>query len=71
MGHYRPKAQVSVTLNIELTDRWGGDCAINQVTRQAATSAQNFIQNRIPAVETNVRMVGKPKVQAIVWEEDD
>lgn len=63
------KAKVTVVLEIEVDDRWGGDCNIDQVYRQAEQSAIGMVRrwrdSMTPAAKQKVQIVGTPTVEAL------
>lgn len=63
------KAHAKVTLTIELPieSSWGGDCRLDQVRHQAKDAALN--QVRKWTNDLGVKLIGDPKVAAIVVEE--
>jgi hypothetical protein len=79
------RATARVQLTIEISGEggvWGADCSIDQVHRQAregAIGALHRVINRaarldaeqVPAVPINLRIVGEPKVTAVLVEEED
>ena len=61
------KAKVKVTLEIEVPDAWGTDCALSQVYSQAKEKALSILlQTRIPGV----RILMPTVVTAICYEQD-
>lgn len=75
----RAAARVQVTVEIDLPDRWGADFTVLQIQRQAKETAlhelrkafapcanHNGVQNHPPAH----RIVGEPRVLAVLAEED-
>jgi hypothetical protein len=62
-------AKVTLTLDIMVDDTWGGDCATDQVFRQAEQSAIGMIRqwkdSLPPHRRQKVQIVGTPKVEAI------
>ncbi len=65
----RTKARVRVLLEIALPDVWGGDCMLDQVYKQSKDSARNIISQKITASMKDIRIIGKPEVEAILVEE--
>jgi hypothetical protein len=63
----RTRATVRVTLEIDLSDRWGDDCSTGQVYRQARSEAIGMLR-RIPQL-THARLVEEPSVTAITCED--
>lgn len=65
----RARARVLVTLEIsDIGGTWGGDCPTDQVFRQASESAIGLLRNGL-ANKADWRVVGEPKVTAILAEE--
>jgi hypothetical protein len=63
-------ARVRVTLDIQLTERWGTDCPLAQVHEQAKDTVLGMLRNnRISALQ-RADIVGTPYVEAILTEED-
>ncbi len=81
------RATVTLTVEVTLPDRWGPDCPLDQVRRQAEESALRVVarmdenarlsattctanrESPIRQVMRRWRIVGKPKVAAIIVEE--
>jgi len=68
-------AIVVVELEIDVHSSWGGECAMDQVYKQAVDDAQNSIrflfqeaQKQTPRCGHGIRVRGIPKVTAIVTE---
>lgn len=62
-------ATVTVTLEIVVPDRWGNNCTLEQVYRQAERSAVGAMQHAIHASNIKAKIVGKPEVSAVVTTE--
>jgi hypothetical protein len=65
------RARVSVTIEVDLGDAWGPDCSVEQIFKQAKESARNQIDRAtrnggLPGW----RIVGEPKVTAILFEKE-
>ncbi|MEL5662881.1 hypothetical protein PTT73_15210 [Serratia ureilytica] len=62
----RTKTGAKVTLTLELTNlgSWGPECQINQVYKQALDQAVGKL-GRIFKGQSDIRIVGRPVVQAI------
>ncbi len=66
MGKITARASVTVTLQFETGTRWGSDCAIDQIHKQAAEEVCGMIRNKkLDLARTTI--VGDPKVIAISW----
>jgi hypothetical protein len=65
-------ATVQLTLEIKVGDSWGGDCAMDQVYKQARDSAVGMINEALragkPALQTRIKIVGTPSISAVVVE---
>lgn len=57
------RARVQLTIEVEVTDRWGADCPAGQVYKQARESAIAAVQK---LGEGKVRVLGEPRVTAIL-----
>lgn len=68
------KATVTLTLEINVGSRWGDTCAVSQLHDQATSEALGMIRNLSPesAAEfvRRIRIVGEPKVSAILVTRD-
>jgi hypothetical protein len=60
-------ARVTVTVEVMMTQPWGGECKLDQAFDQAARGAKVQI-NRLLKGDPVVRMVGEPHVQLITTE---
>ena len=68
------KARVLVTLEVDVSDCWGGDCPLAQVQRQAKESAAGILArmrggNRENPGPLPFVIVGEMKVTAVLVEE--
>ena len=61
-------AVVEVTLEVSLPDRWGSDCEIKQLFKQAEDGAISKVGKLIQS-EPTIRIKSKPKVTAVLVEE--
>ena len=68
MKSIKASARVKILLEISLSDRWGSDCTLTQVHKQAKDSARNRL-NGILAGVADVQIIGKPEAMAILVEE--
>jgi len=74
----RVKAVVTMTVEVDVSDAWGGDCPMSQVSKQARESAVSVLANSqredMPVVRdaarARIRIVGVPLVKAIAVEEE-
>lgn len=67
-------ARVTVTLEIAVRSAWGEKCDLAQVYRQGTREAEGHIERFVIEASKNgalVRLVGKPKVEAIITERDE
>lgn len=70
---YGARAQIEVTILVEVTDRWDGTCSVAQIEEQASEAAQNalvrqlaFQQNGSTAGGARFRILGGIKVHSII-----
>lgn len=74
-------ARVTVTLDIDMPSKWGGECQIEQVWNQARREAVDALAQAMngqrgqllldrTGIGGNVRVVGIPRVQSIVVPEE-
>lgn len=65
-------ATVQLTLEIKVGDGWGGDCALDQVYKQARESAVGMINEALragkPTLQDRIKIVGTPSIAAVVVE---
>jgi hypothetical protein len=70
----KARAQVKVTVLIDLPDVWGGECPADQVYDQAAQAARTVLRGDICLGEYikqgRIRLVDDAKVTMIVFEEE-
>ena len=66
----RAKAVVQVTLEVSLHGRWGSDCPMEQIYTLAVNSADGIVRRFADQSREKVRLVGVPKVTAIVVDEE-
>lgn len=63
-------ARVTLTIEFSVGSSWGEKCSIEQVHKQAVDEAYGFIENtvksKIPEARHKIRIVGKPKIEAII-----
>lgn len=75
MSNVKIRARVRVTVEIDVSDAWGGDCALSQVHRQAKQSAIDRLTLTRGPGDTglirafDVRFLDDMKVTAILVEE--
>jgi len=79
MGDKKIKAtsRVTVTVEIDTGGSWGADCTVEQVQKQAADSARAALMKGLVLdlnsmgkdTKTTARIVGEPKILAILVEE--
>lgn len=62
-------AVVQLTLEVKLADKWGADCKIQQLFKQAKDSATLRVGKMI-GQDPNIHIRGKAKVTAILVEEE-
>ena len=69
MADVRVKAHVTMTVEINVTDSWGGDCPMAQVYQQATESAKaRMCKGMPPGPFADFIIIGEPKVTAILVE---
>ena len=66
MEKIQARATVRLTLEVDLSDRWGMGTMIQQVFQQGADGALNRIRKSLPP---DVRIIGKPEVTAVIFPE--
>jgi hypothetical protein len=70
----KAKAQVRVTMVIDLPDTWGSECTAEQVYDQAAKTALGVFRGDITLGEFikqgRIRLVDDAKVTMVLFEED-
>lgn len=63
-------AKATITIEISGIGTWGPDCLLNQVYKQGVDAAINAIQKLIQdggsKVNAHFRMVGSPKIEAVI-----
>jgi hypothetical protein len=64
------RAVVTVMLEVKLSDTWGSECRIDQIFKQAVDGAKQRIDKMLGS-DPDIRIKGKPKVEAILVEEDE
>jgi hypothetical protein len=62
------KAKVQITVEV-CTSTWGKGCPVEQVFEQASREAEATV-TRMIANQPSARIVGKPKVMAIIGERE-
>lgn len=70
VSNVRATAVVHLTLRVEVSDSWGGDCPTEQVFRQARESAVNMINNALyrdrDQMRTTIKIVGTPHIETVI-----
>jgi hypothetical protein len=73
------RARVQVTIEIDVPDRWGAECSVEQVQRQAAESALAEIRRAFRPCEDHggvrftpmkTRLIDEPRVVTVLAEEE-
>jgi hypothetical protein len=65
------KAEVLATFRINLGDRWGSECTMEQIRKQALDCYQGQIEGlREELMRKKVELVGTPKVRVVIVDED-
>lgn len=67
MSEIQARAKVRITLEISLSQPWGGECSIDQVYRQAASNARDEI-NKIREELPTFFIIGEPEIIGIITE---
>lgn len=70
------RARVTLTIEMDLGDSWGGDCTVAQIHDQAAKAAVHQLRcglvidglHAAREARQHARIVGEPKVEAILVE---
>ena len=63
------KAVVKMQVEVSLYDTWGKECKIDQVFNQASNAAISRV-NKALSKDTNIRILGNPRVDAIIASND-
>jgi hypothetical protein len=63
----RCRARVQITVEVDSGSCWGGGASLDQVHQQATEGALDRLRRALQP--TDVRIVGEPKVTAIMTEE--
>lgn len=71
MSTFSATAKVQVTLEIDAGSSWGKDCTVAQVMDQASRESLQRLTATLQAAKTRVRIVGEPKVIAVLHSQDD
>ena len=82
MANKKVRATARITLTVEIDDDgvWGADCPIDQIHRQAKEGAIGALERALrraaspdaqsqPVARLALRIVGEPKVMAVLVEE--
>jgi len=64
----RAVAKVRITVEVSIT-RPFGNCALEDVYKKATEEAKNILSQNITSSMKDIRMIGKPEVDAIVFTE--
>jgi len=79
MAAVRGTAVVTLTVEIDVGSTWGSDCSLEQLMRQARVEAAEALRgglviNDLTASSAtrprHARIVGEPRVKAVIVEED-
>lgn len=62
------KARIQITVEIEAASPWGEECSIGQLHTQAANEAKAFLMGKLATVIPGARIIGEPKVIAVIME---
>lgn len=63
-------ARVRLTIEVPLTDTWGGDCPLEQVEKQAKDAALGMIRNSQFHELKMATILGEPQVTAILTQKE-
>lgn len=67
---YSATAKAVLTVEVPVRSSWGGNCDVEQIHKQAARDALEFIQNlRSPHGEpysARLRVIGEPEITAVL-----
>lgn len=69
-GKVSTGAIVTVTLQIELGDRWGEDCKLDQVFKQAEDGARDAVRKLCEESHGRIRLLNVAQVRATTWKEE-
>lgn len=61
--------RVAVTLEVEVPDRWGQQCTLQQVYDQANRAAQHSVAHAIRASNLKAKIIGKPVATLVIVHE--
>ncbi len=61
-------ARVTLTIEVDCSSRWGGDCSLGQLSKQGKEEAIGKLRTLLETTR-GVRIVGEPSVRAIITEE--
>lgn len=65
-------AIVQLTLEVQVSSSWGGDCSMDQVFKQARDEAVGAINNALgearQSLQNRIKIVGTPSVKAVAAE---
>ena len=59
-------AKVKLELEIYVDSTWGNDCSLSQIYKQAMDAAEFKINKELKGRGREFRIIGKPKVYAII-----
>jgi hypothetical protein len=63
-AQYHATARVTLTVEVDVRSSWGGDCTVDQVNRQAAEEAVNYVE-QAAAKDRRIRVIGRPVVTVV------
>lgn len=64
------KATIKATLEISVDSRWGDDCTVGQVRKQALDGANLILSKALGKDPNRIKMMGKTEVLSIHYTED-
>jgi len=64
------RAIVSMTIELTIDDRWGEDCTIAQIHKQAAGSAIDFLRKTANGRDSKIKITSGIDVQTIIVDQN-
>jgi hypothetical protein len=66
MSTFSATAKIQVTVEVDAGSSWGPDCTVAQVRDQAGRESLLRLKNILSQSKTDIRIVGEPKVIAVM-----